>query len=464
MIAVRARSCGRAVLWSLLPLFAAGCASGGSRLVSVGRVPSLTSEIIAVGDAGPQAFPQDKGQKPPKGPQEAPGLIGAENSLNLIRYIGADRSRWPDSGKPTNLAGLYTRIEILTDATTAGDLGSGQTRGYEIERRGWLARLISNRTIAVTTVARAEIRDPDISTAVPLFSLTHDSVRGSGEVFVTNYTSSDVQSPLFRIGPNTTLTIQLNTKHSDQQKTDITTVLIQSVQKAITIAAPTSSVLTTLSKPDVDKSAKAFDSVIGGLFSQDTTENIAIGRLIDSWVPGAQLTVTGAIPRGLVYAATDDKWEGNPKPHPDFGVGLWHVRLTCPRPSIFDVENLCSADQRTFNGSVAAINSIKTNIVARLTASQILQTKLSSQVTVRDFILTQEFYTKFLAKEQKAPKDTEAFCLDTIGALYEVGLNDFDAALVLRAISLKLSGIASLDTQNSIKTNCAATVADQVTL
>ena len=394
------------------------------------------------------------------------GISDAEvRQIQLTRFIGVNRQQWNDANiSPKDFSDLYTRIEIETTTACAGSAcqnygnNGPQKRSYALERRGWLARLLSNRTTSITAFAKAEIRDPDVATSLPLFSVSHNSIRGSGEVFVTTFTSSHVQAPLFRIGPNTTLTIHLKGTISDKTETDATAMIVQAVQDAISIAAPTSSVLTALSRDEVSRSTAAFDSMLGGLFSQDITENIELGRLLDTWQVNSELQVQGAIPWGLVKGEDDNVAVANGS-RPDKQIGTWHIKLTCPRPSLFSAKDLCKNEDgvKTFN--ISNKEELQSSIISEVSPSLILQTKLGSGTTVQEFIQIKPWYTAFIGKKEKNPSDTKSFCTETLSALYALGLNNFDSMLVLRAMSLRMPGISTLEDRLTVQVNCVDLVA-----
>lgn len=386
---------------------------------------------------------------PVPGPAGGGGAPVADPRLSLVRYLSADQSRWKET-IPRNLTNLYTRLEIVSSQPIGGAAGTTPRRSYRLERRSWLSRLISSRNIAISTLARAEIKDPDISVSLPLFAISHDSARGSGEVFVTSFTMSDMQAPLFRIGANSVLSVQLNTKITDKQKSDASAFVIQAVQSAVRIAAPTSSVLTSLSKDDVARTSKAFDSIVSGLMSQELTETIVLGRQLSSWDKGSEILVTGQVPGGLVLSDIDRQARAEGRTPDDKTIETWHIRFSCPRPSIFHSADLC-----TDRGlDLAGLNAKKAKIAQEVAPAGILQTHLSSQQTVQSFVQTQSWYTKFLEIKAKKPADTKGFCIDAAAALYAAGLTDFDAALVVRAMGEKMPGIATLDKAVAIPANC----------
>ena len=374
------------------------------------------------------------------------------NPIEIVRYIGVDRSRWPDGGAPRNLSELYTRIEVETDRATAGggEAEPDNPRAYDKERRSALARLLANKTITITTLARADLNDPDLSISLPLYSISHSSVRGVGEVFVTDFMSSHVQAPLFRIRPNTSITIHMNTKISSDVKSQGAATVLKAVQTAVSIAAPTSTILTTLSKSDLSNASKAVDTALSGLFSQDLTEDIELGRLADSWTPSAQVEVDGRVPAGLVRTEQETR--------ADKDIGAWHIRLSCPRPSYFDPRDLCSHVDGDPDGArfhPERLAELQADIARQASDSSILEESLSAQVTIQAFIQTQSWFTAFLGKKDRTSDDTRAFCTNALSTLYAAGLNRFDASLVLRAMAGQMPGIATLKKDEAVSdANC----------
>ena len=404
-------------------------------------------------------------------PSPRGGANGAANSdgeangaTEIERYIGVDRSSWPERVQPNGLADLYTRIEVETDAPATESTASARViRSYDLEKRNIIERIVLNsKTVTITTIANAELNSPDVTTALPLFSVSHVSARGSGETFLTKLTSSDVQAPLFRIGPNTTLTIHLDSAASDQQKFDATPLIFKAVQTAVGLAAPATPILTALSKADLSNTANAIDTTLGGLTSQDVTEDIELGRLVDTWSPDAELKVFGRTPKWLIRTVTETDSGDLSNKETDSNVGTWHIRLTCPRPSYFDTVDVCSYTTNATGAVKITLDAAKLPETLRalkvrisnIPSSQVLQAQLSSQITVEQFVQTQSWYTAFLQTPPKSSDDTKTFCAQAMTSLYAVGLNQFDAALVLKAMATSMPGIVTLKSDVSIASSC----------
>ena len=198
------------------------------------------------------------------------------------------------------------------------------------------------------------------------------------------------------------------------------------------------------------------------MLSQDITEDIALGKLVDTYNPDVNVTVMGMVPGALIRNGADQKKIEEAKSRGDLppssgtlhdkSIGNWVIKLACPRPSIFDPRDLCVSggpyagggtdwDDRKIQGNTDFVQFGITSYL-RNNASVILQTRLSSQVTVQDFVQTETWYTKYVQLGNQVGADaTKAMCADALSALYAQGLNEFDSELVLFAMEDKMPGV-----------------------
>jgi hypothetical protein len=397
--------------------------------------------------------------------------------LAAVRYIGMVPTNPQGLHAPLNLAELYTRIIAVNTKGAVGDIDAANpnqsapaetVRAYELEKRNFVARLISNRKIDISMFAQVQLTDPAVPVGnLPLFSISHDSERGSGETFATLLTGSFVQTPLFRLTGNTAMTVHVSSNISDQHSFAISAVVLKAVQTAVSIAAPVSTVYTTLSKDEVANSAKALDTALRGLFSQSVSEDIQIGSFASGWQISRDdktvlARVRGTVPGNLVKREGDGAGASAEDRRADKLVGVWEIQVLCPRPSLFDARDICSkiSDDRSVTDQPTIDRLVQTTqaeISHSLTPAQVLTTNLSASVTVQDFIKTQTFYTDFISKKGAPdPKDTRAFCSNAVDALYKAGLNQFDALQVLWAMGQAMPGLNTLDPAVSIGKTCPA--------
>jgi hypothetical protein len=412
-------------------------------------------------------------------------------SYQIVRYIGADSSKWKKANIPHNYSDLYTRIVLTTidkvGATPKGDGSTGSEnalRDYSKENRYWLSRLWKDKTDTVTTLSNFIIRDPDLKVSVPLFSISHASGPSLGNSWITNFTASTVESPLFRIGPNTGITIHLSSKISSDSKSQGVSLALGAVTKAVQIAAPTSTLLTPLSKSDITNTANAIDSAISGLLSHDIAEDIQLGRLADSWDVEAELILYGCAPFIQTEASNEIGQTGNVSKSNGYcgnlmdldgkkntPIGIWSMTIECPRISAFDPRSICNkignvdvdeSSKMIDLSDAGKVKKVKNDIAKSVSDSSILQFNLSSQISVQSFIQIQSWYNSFIGKsDTKTKYDYAEFCSNVVASMETAGLSKFDAELVYRAMVRQMPQLTLLKADFNINTNgCTSFIED----
>jgi len=378
----------------------------------------------------------------------------------MVRYIGVDATGWATSQAPQNYSDLYTRVELAGPEQEGAAGGQSILRDYAAENRGWFDRIWSSKTNTVTMLANVIAQDPSLTVALPLFSVTYASGPSLGNTWTTNFTSSNVSSPLFRIGPNTSLTIDLNAQVSSDVKSQGAAAAISAVTTAVQIAAPTSTLLTTLSKADITNTATAIDTTLSQLLSRNITEDIALGRLADSWSATSTIKLSGCAPfvreEGTNVTTAPCGTQVDMDGAYNVPVGVWQLRLACPRFSVFDARDLCHQIGTiasppaggVIDLSVAAnVTSIKTTLAGSAQDAEILSFKLSSQTDVQTFVQAQAWYSTFITAPSgggaKGAADYTDFCTGAVQGLEANGLSQFDSALVLRAMIDQMPKVAA---------------------
>lgn len=419
------------------------------------------------------------------------GEQGNENAkgtrISILRYVGADDRAWPDNKSGIALSDLYTRIELRINGNSSGNTsqpasGGGNdlraVRSYEKEDRSWVERLFFSETDTVTALANVEIKNPDMKIAVPLYSVTHASGRGLGNSWVTNFTASYVESPLFRMTANSALVVHLNAQVSQDLKSQATSMVVGAVTQAVQIAAPTSTLLTALSKPEVNSAAQAIDSTISTLISQDKTEDLRLGRFADTWTPSTQFALSGCAPfvRLDGSPSRDDRCDrfaaADSSEYDDLRVGEWTIMLRCPQLSAFDEQDICHDPDGHALKTDKTLSSQEqraafAKILSRINYAQVLQFPLSSQVNIRAFVLSRDWYTTFL-KSKQDPDAVTDFCANAVSGpsgFYANGLSWFDSAVALGATIRELSGLVKYRDRFRVNSGCKQVLdGSQVTL
>jgi hypothetical protein len=405
----------------------------------------------APGFAAPQtAYPPPPPPPPPPAGHGNPSS-GAAPEYSIVRYIGVDSSGWTSEPTPQNYSDLYTRVELV-GPPSEGAGSSPHLRDYALENRSWLSQVWSSKTNTVTMKADVNIADPAMGVSMPLFSVTYASGLKLGNTWTTNFTASDVSSPLFRIGPNTSVKVQLEAQVSTDFKSQGAAMAIGAITTAVQIASPASTLLTTLSKDEVGAKATAIDRALSGLLSKSISEQISLGRLADSWSPNASISLSGCAPFARVeggYTPSGDGVCGSATDidgHFDVPIGQWRLKLACPRLSVFDARDICHPiggltppDDGVINLAVPAnLTAAETDISNSAKDAEILSFKLASGTNIEAFVQAQTWYSTFIAAPTSGAAKTAAdftqFCSGAITGLESAGLSQLDSALVLRAM------------------------------
>ncbi len=421
---------------------------------------SASTPVEAINPSGGGAPPMAVAPPPVRGAPRPPAIRTAQTApangapqIELVRYIGIDALDWTNAPAAHSLADLYTRIIVASDlpeGTTGSNAGMPR-RDYVAEKRSWAA-ILSTRTDTVTTVANITLRDPGLTIAIPLFSITHASGRQLGNTWDTLFTASSVESPLFRLSANTGLTLHVSAKVSSDVKSQGAALAVSALTTAVKIAAPTSTLLTTLSKPATDNTAAAIDSAISSLLSESISEDIEMGRLAAGWSPASALEITGCAPFVHATGTADTHLcgsEGDLKGVVDQPVGTWRLFFACPRLSVFDSKDICDdtptgLDESLWQAGATKLAAERALIARTVSDAQILSFNLSSETTVQAYVLAQPWFTSFVALSTRKPADYASFCASGLVALEANGLNTLDAALVIRAMIERLPQMAAL--------------------
>ena len=372
---------------------------------------------------------------------------------------------------------MYTRVVVDADL----DAENTSPQNYDNERRTALARLLSNQGISYTVSLDVELGSPDLKTPVSLFSVGHTSDHGKGESFTTDLNSSNISTPLFRIGPSTEVTFHAHVDTSKSNQFDATPLILKAVQTAVSLAAPPAGILTTLSKVDLSKRAQAIDSALSGLSSREIVEDNAIGREIWSWNGNSEIVVSAFAPS---WSSKTDIY--NAHQPTDVPIKQWRVTLECPRASVFNPTDLCSHSQSGQTFKPDSLKEIQQKVALSTPPALILETEMAASVSLKDHVASLKFYTDFLqfddsektpvkAVKVQQPTATTAskatlqgatlsFCSDLLNDLYGQGLNHFDASLGVRAVSFAMPGLAGTSKADAISKFCPALIADEVAI
>lgn len=405
--------------------------------------------------------------------------LTASDQIQIVRYIGGNARDWPNSINGSNkldpnagFSDLYSRFILIS-----GDerIGAGPSddmttyRNYRAERPGWLARIFTERERSIVAVAKISLLNPSLEMTVPLYSVSYNSGGKGGEAWATAMTASYVRSPLFRVTANSRFAVDVSTDTSNATQSSGFSTAITALTSAVQLVAPEAGLLTTLSKDSTRDRANALDSAISKLLSYSVSEHIEFGRMINTWQPGAAIRFDGCAPFVRVEAPDDSAATaqpvdpGSPNCANDLDldgqknhyVGNWRLVLTCPQFSVFSPRTICkSRGEFEDIATPSARSDIGMKIAGAVQDSLVLEEPLGENATVRSLIRGSDFFTAFIAAQNRDAEKYGMFCASTMDVLRQAGLTGLDSALGLRA-TLRLMPEFVADSGNAALTaNC----------
>jgi hypothetical protein len=346
----------------------------------------------------------------------------------------------------TVLQGAYMRLfavgDMKHDNAEAGRT-EGQARphpfAYEGRKRNLLERLVHGESKSAVLVANVSIRNPNTQinhqTTMPLLTITHDSNSEVGEAFLTDVTDSLIDTPYFKVGPNSTISTQFEIKTSKTITSKVVRLVLESINTLASVASPTSSLVTELNKDSVNNRAGRVDDVIGRLFSETISETIRGEGTIHDWKPGSYFQVhLDNIMREMFDSKQVNRF------------GTWTVELARPRPSMFsNVEYYCLENSECGD-------SVRQAAFENLSASSVLDFQVATNVSLGDYLLGEDWFVEGVTNFTSKPGHRLAFCKKIVNALEKLGFNRDDS---LAGLWASVTGLPLPDeVQNNFSNGC----------
>lgn len=363
---------------------------------------TLASGLVAGGAA--------EAQEPPRADTRCSALADGR----LISGIVDVHECWPvdiADGDQYYLNDLYTRWvveEVTSDPAT-------MVRDYRSERRSVLERFFLGKTRNTTITVKIHMRDPDVDFTLPLLAVDYSGKRGEGQIFTTTLTRSDMGLPDFRITPTSSANIETTARSSSETDVHATGVVLGTLRDALAIVSPGSSLLTSVNREQVQKTATAYDTALSRLLSSTIAETMTSGRMLSEWRAGNAVLISVVIPRSVRTLGSSDA----------AAVGAaqtrritFRVGMTCPRISIFDTLNVCEMTHGDARAPVLVSSSFPSStgssdvqsavgwpgwnshrykvavskLRGRLSAPQVLSFRLGQSKSLRQFLTEQEWF------------------------------------------------------------------------
>lgn len=361
------------------------------------------------------------------------------------------------SDEPDNdghFSGAYTRIIIRSklhaDASDEKSVNNKKLieENYKYEKRHPLARLIFSQDYAINLTAKITIGN--YNSTIPLATIGHQS-NWEGEHWSRHIQHDILNTPLFLVkadGSSSFPQIQLSVNASNTYGSSAATAALGlAIQLAEAISSPPT-VLTRLTADTTSKGAKALDNAISKLFSSGLTETHWTDRDLRKWSVGKnELNIVDIL---FKLPITETDFNG-----PYIPIGNWQIGFDYPRPSIFSDVKICpiidsnAIKSSTSNSKNPTVNrcggdsiAAKNMVIKNFNASEILNYKLVTSLpelsTIRAYFSQLDWYmtsvASFNANESKDGYKKSNFCKLVVNEITSLGLNSFDASLVLKAI------------------------------
>ena len=439
--------------------------------------------------------------------QKAWGTVPDQRVLTSFVGVSECWSADVENGSQKYLNNLYTTLVVNRVSSISEDGGKNGretfARDYQAERRNIFERIFAGKTTSILISAKIHIRDPDVDFTVPFLSIDYNGKSGQGESFVTNLTRSDMAQPFFRLTPNSNISVTIDARSSVDMDINAGGAVIGTLKDALALAAPGSSLVTTVNNAQLNKIASTFDSGLSKLWSNSVSESSTSGKLISEWYPHAAIFVSVDLPRGVrteYDRPSEQDGDASKRSDKDSRRTLWFkIQLSCPRLSIFDTTNICEfidanyprrqvlasspyimSDGKDPSKDIRVSDDPKNNtsfsmsgapghtsliyqqyvhdLKGRIDPSQVLNYNLEAGKSVRQYITAQDWYAtltktfKATTIDKKAPAAKVAstdlsrageFCEAVVEQLYNAGLSGLDSDIALWALAYGLPDFVS---------------------
>ena len=280
----------------------------------------------------------------------------------------------------------------------------------------------------------------DLQATSVLLALSQESTRQVGEQFVTDASFQDLATPLFIIGPDTTVQGTYEMKVSYDVSSDAVGATLETISTALTAFSPESEVLNDLTREGVNDAATFIDSSVSNVLGQSLTERGYFDHTIDDWMQGGPAIVTVYMPRHAVRRIAAISASQIQR------IGQWSISFDLPRYSLFIAASDCSYGSNGLDcDSVPAGLEDRADrlagLTSGLTAEQILNYSLAENVTISSRLRNESWHAQALTalnaavEDDAAPDDlpaaADAYCRQTLSFANASGLNAIDAHIVV---------------------------------
>ena len=372
------------------------------------------------------------------------------------------------NGRYRFLNGLYTHLTVSGMEVPLPQKHA--SRDYK--PRNWWKAWSQDDQFTNVAILKTTISDPQMAITTPLLALTYDAKASAGAAWVSQASLSDVRAPYFRISPTTNIKFSLELQTSRNVSDHASAGVIDIIQKVLSVASPSTILLTASNKEQINQLSSATDTLISAINTESVSESLPVSRSLSEWYAGGFILAAITIPSNVDMVYLERDGNGPPKSLPvyiddDNRLIILKIALSCPRLSIFDTLNSCGKDVdddytrpdpdkpigpwlANWGEDGPLFQKMNADLVRRINAPQILAFKMASDKSVKQYLTDQPWYGTQLqalsVKDNDANKSVTAvttkavdvevgrFCRQVETSLYDAGLSRFDARLGLWAL------------------------------
>ena len=308
----------------------------------------------------------------------------------------------PETRNGTELVGMYScwaadedndKFEELSDFYAHWSLRELRPqmplpRDYAREGRSAFVRLFIGKDLSMVGSLRIDMKDPDTTFVIPLATFSYQGLVGKGQNWSTNLISDDQTLQFFRIGPTSSAKFSVTAKTTSALQVQAASTVLGVLRNLSTIALPGSALVGTLTQNSIQQTSQTLDSALSNIWGESKEESHASARQLSEWYPGArfiiQLTMPKFIKSKLPVSNTGEKIA-------EPVLSRWYeLSLSCPRRSIFS--SFAECGDRTADAAERVLAALS----ARISAPQVLNFKVSSGVSLQQYVGSHDWYSRFL--------------------------------------------------------------------
>lgn len=371
--------------------------------------------------------PVEVAKEPPK--DEKRGSLKLVNLTPLSTYDDEWNKHTPAGA---SFSGAYTRLLIMSQLPANGE-GESATEVLRYKERWWLRRALFGKEFSINLTAKVIVGG--FESTVPLATIGHQS-NSDGEQWSRVIHHSKANFPLFLVKADGSASVPVIKLSVNGTKSYTSRGAAAAVQVALGVARGTgqvASVVTRLSEQSTKDRARVVDEAISKLFASGVTEEHWTDRDLRAWSVDSNNRPRGVL---VTFSIPGDEQDWNSEP---LKVGSWTITFDHPRPSIFSDWRICSTD--TLPRCAKNRSDAEKNVHREINSGQVLNYSLVNDNqglgTIRAFISQQDWYISAqaeLANSNTASATAASLCKRITNEITGLGLNGFDAAIVLWAV------------------------------